>query len=552
MARGIPVLSSTVFHEPIGDCGSAASEAAAGAPGNTGGSNTSEAVRRHEVMTANRRLAVIGMIRHSRAMVFVMLSPVIGDQLYWRARYSKQLGEFVPPKFSLTEGSIPRALLAFALPILFGNVLQSINGSVNAIWVGKYLGEAALAAVGNSNVVMFLLFGVLFGFSMASTIMVAQCVGAKNIAEAKRVVGTSAVFFLGLSLAMSSMGFALAQLLVAWLRTPPDALPLALTYMRIIFLALPFMGGLFFLMAVLRGAGDSRTPFVYLFMSVALDIALNPLLIFGWGPVPRLGIAGSALATLIAQALSFFALVLHLYRTKHFLCIHRGELHLFKVDWTLVRLLVSKGIPMGLQMFVVSSSMVALTSLVNRFGSDETAAFTAAMPLWNYVQMPALAIGAAASSMAAQNVGAGKWDRVGKVATTGVMFNLLIGGSLIAIIYLLNRHALGLVLPANGAALDISAHLNAIVVWSFALFGTSIVLYGVVRATGAVIPPLIMLAISLWLLRVPFAYWMLDRWQADAIWWSFPLSSMASMLLSIAYYRFGGWRKVRLGLARPR
>ena len=166
----------------------------------------------------------------------------------------------MPPKHSLTEGSIAPALFAFSLPILFGNVLQSVNGSVNAIWVGKFLGEASLAAVGNANVVMFLLFGVLFGFSMAATIMVAQCVGAKNIAEAKRVVGTSAVFFLGLSLFMSLAGFALAQFLVTWLRTPPDALPFALVYMRIIFLALPLMGGLFFLMGVLRGAGDSKTP----------------------------------------------------------------------------------------------------------------------------------------------------------------------------------------------------------------------------------------------------------------------------------------------------
>jgi putative MATE family efflux protein len=481
-----------------------------------------------------------------------MLPPWAMTMNYTGMPVFPQSGELVSPKFSLTEGSIPRALLAFSLPILFGNVLQSINGSVNAIWVGKYLGEASLAAVGNSNVVMFLLFGVMFGFSMASTIMVAQCIGAKNIAEAKRVVGTSAVFFLGLSLTMSLIGLALAHLLVTWLGTPPDALPLALAYMRIIFLALPFMGGLFFLMAVLRGAGDSRTPFVYLFMSVVLDIALNPLLIFGWGPVPRLGIGGSALATLIAQALSFFALVAHLYRTKHFLCIRRNELSLFKVDWMLVRLLVTKGIPMGLQMFVVSSSMVALMSFVNRFGSEETAAFNAAMQLWNYVQMPALAIGAAVSSMAAQNVGAGKWDRVGKVAMTGVMFNFLIGGSLILIIYALNKHALGLFLPANGAALNISAHLNAIVMWSFALFGTSIVLYGVVRATGAVIPPLIMLVISLWLLRVPFAYLMLKRWQADAIWWSFPVSSMTSMLLSIAYYRFGGWRKDRMGVANVR
>jgi Na+-driven multidrug efflux pump len=97
--------------------------------------------------------------------------------------------------------------------------------------------------------------------------------------------------------------------------------------------------------------------------------------------------------------------------------------------------------------------------------------------------------------------------------------------------------------------LSISAHLNGIVLWSFILFGTSMVMFGVVRATGAVMAPLIMLAISLWLIRVPFAYWMLDRWQADAIWWSFPLASVMSMLMSIAYYRFGGWRKTRMGVA---
>jgi putative MATE family efflux protein len=457
----------------------------------------------------------------------------------WDSLISINYTPAVQAKFSLTEGSIPRALLRFSLPILFGNVLQSINGSVNAVWVGKYLGEAAFAAAANSNVVMFLLFGVMFGFSMASTVMVAQCVGAKNIAEAKRVVGTSAVFFLGLSLAMSAAGLALAHPLLELLNTPPDALPLAIAYMRIIFLALPFMGGLFFLMAVLRGAGDSRTPFIYLSLSVGLDILLNPLLIFGWGPVPRLGIAGSALATLIAQGVSFFALVLHLYRRHHFLCIRRDELRLFLVDWPLVRLLVTKGIPMGLQMIVVSSSMVTLTSLVNRFGSLETAAYSAAMQLWNYVQMPALAIAAAVSSMVAQNVGAGKWNRVERVTMTGVAFNFLVGGTLIAIVYLLNRQALGLFLPPDG---------TAIVIWSYAFFRMSMVLFGAVRATGAVMAPLLMMVVSLWCVRVPFAYWMLDRWHADAIWWSFPLASLCSIVMATGYYRFGGWRKVRFGV----
>jgi putative MATE family efflux protein len=452
----------------------------------------------------------------------------------------------------LTEGSIARALLVFCLPILLGNVLQTINGSVNAIWVGRYLGEAAFAAAGNVNIVIFLLFGVMFGLSMATTVMVAQCMGARNLAEAKRVVGTSAVFFLGVSLALSVSGAALAPLLLAWLHTPPDALAPALAYMRIIFFALPFMGGLFFLMAALRGAGDSRTPFIYLAIAVVLDIVLNPVLIFGLGPIPRLGIAGSATATLIAQGTSFVALVVHLYRTHHPLCIRRGELRLFVVEWKLVRLLVSKGIPMGLQMFVVSSSMLALTSLVNRFGSQETAAFSAALQLWNYVQMPAMAIGAAVSSMAAQNVGAGKWDRVGRVALTGVVFNVLSGGALIGILYWLNLDALGLFLAPGGEAIHIAAHLNDVVLWSFVLFGMSMVLFGVVRATGAVMAPLIMLVISLWCIRVPFAYWMVGRWQADAIWWSFPIASLASVAMAAAYYRFGGWRKVDLGIAHAR
>lgn len=440
----------------------------------------------------------------------------------------------------------------FSLPILVGNVLQSVNGSVNAIWVGRYLGEAAFAAAGNSNVILFLLFGVMFGFSMASTVMIGQCMGAKNISEAKRVVGTSAVFFLLLSLSMSVLGSVLAHRLVQWMHSPPDVAPLALDYMRIIFLALPFMGGVFFVMSALRGAGDSRTPFVFLCLSVLLDIGLNPLFIFGWGPVPRFGIAGSALATLVAQATALSAMVVYLYRTGNILCIRRDELHLLRVDWRLVRVLVSKGTPMGLQMFVVSSSMIALTSLVNRFGSQETAAFNAALQLWNYVQMPALAISAAVSSMAAQNVGAGRWDRVALATRSGVLFNVLSGGALVTIIYLVNRQALGLFLPADSPSIDIAVHVNVVTLWSFVFFGISMVLYGAVRATGAVMAPLVMLALALWGIRVPFAYWMVDRWAADAIWWSFPLATAASVSMSYGYYRWGGWRKLSLGVVPVR
>ena len=446
----------------------------------------------------------------------------------------------------LTQGRIGPTLVCFALPVLAGNVLQSLNGSVNSIWVGHYLGEAALTATANANTILFFLLGTVFGIGMAATILIGQAIGARDIDRAKRVVGTSADFFFGLAALVSLLGYAIAPQLLGLIRMPADALPLALAYLRIIFLALPFLFGYSFLMMVLRGAGDARTPFLFLLLSVGLDIALNPLLIFGWGPLPRLGIAGSATATLVANAVSLAALLAHLYRRGHFLALRRGDGPYLRPDPAILRALVGKGLPMGLQMVVISLSMIVMYSLVNGFGSQTTAAFGACMQLWNYIQMPSFAIMAAASSMAAQNVGAGLWQRVHGVARSGVAVNVLLTGGLVALVYAFDRAGLGLFLPGDSVALAIGQHVNATVVWSFVFFGVSMVLAGVVRATGAVVPPLLILFVALWLVRIPFAYALLPHWGADAVWWSFPLGSLVSLLLTVAYYRYGGWRQTHM------
>ena len=450
------------------------------------------------------------------------------------------------PNHALTQGAIGKTLFVFTLPILAGNVLQSLNGSVNAIWIGHGLGEAALAAASNANTILFFLLGAVFGVGMAATILVGQSIGANNLDQAKRAVGTSLVFFVAVSAVIALTGLALAEPLMSWMRMPVEAKPLAIAYLRIIFLAVPFIYLLTFIGMSLRGAGDSRTPFVFLVVNVVLDIILNPLFIFGFGPVPRMGIAGSATATLIATMLSLIGVIVFLYRSKHFLRIRRDELHYLKIDPTILKSLITKGLPMGLQMIVMSTSMIAMISLVNSFGAHTTAAYGACFQLWNYIQMPSIAVGMAASSMAAQNVGAGLWDRVNKVAMTGLAYNVLLTGTLVLIVYLFNRGALGLFLPADGDAIEIAQHINHIAVWSFILFGISFVLAGVVRSTGAVIPPLIILLIALWVVRIPFAYSFVGSWGADAIWWSFPLGSSVSMVLSALYYRYGGWRKARM------
>jgi putative MATE family efflux protein len=446
----------------------------------------------------------------------------------------------------LTSGSIPKTLMLFALPILLGNVLQSINGSINAVWIGKFLGAAALTGANNSNIVMFLLLGAVFGITMASTILIAQAVGAQQPEEAKRITGTSATFFFVLSIAFSLGGYFASPYILHWMGTPADAEVYGTAYLRVMFVALPASYAFFFINAALRGAGDSKTPFQFLVLSVVLDVALNPLFIFGLGPIPALGIAGSALATLVSQCVALAAILRHVYKIKHPLAIHVGEGAMLKIDWSIIRSIVTEGIPMGLQMIVLSSSMVLFLRVVNRFGSDTAAAFAADMQLWNYVQMPALALGAAVSAMAAQNIGAGHWHRVSQIAKYAVLFNLLLTGVPVVLLYLSESYSIGVFLPAGSPALDIAIHVNHIILWSFPLFGISMVLSGVVRAAGAVMVPLVILVIALLVVRAPLAEYSVTHWGADGVWWSFSISAIIAATLSVLYYLQGSWRTAKM------
>lgn len=442
----------------------------------------------------------------------------------------------------LTEGPIAKTLFFFSLPMLLGNVLQSLNGTINSIWVGKFLGEAALTAASNGNLIMFFLLSSIFGVTMAATILIGQSVGAQDAAGAKRIVGTSTVFFFGLSFIVGLAGLLLSPTILVALNTPAESLEMAIIYTRIVFIGIPFMFGYNYIMTVLRGSGDSKTPFYFLLLSVALDIALNPLLIFGFGPIPAMHIAGSALAMVIAQCVSLVCIVIYLYKKKYFLRITGSELYLLKPDFSIIWVLIRKGVPMGLQMIVVTSSAIALMNLVNGFGVEAAAAYTAANNLSSYVQMPALALGAAVSSFAAQNIGAGKWDRVRRMAWIGILFNLLMTGGLVALIYIFNRQALLMFLPSTGEAVDLGIRINAITLWSFVLFGMMNVYTGVVRATGAVMIPLLITAVSLWGIRIPLAYWFIDDYGLDAVWWSFPVAFIISLAAIIIYYRFGSWK----------
>ena len=445
----------------------------------------------------------------------------------------------------LTEGPIAKTLFVFSLPILLGNVLQTLNGSINSIWVGRLLGETALAATSNANFLMFFLISAIFGISMASVILLGQNLGAQRIQEAKKVVGTSTSFFFILSIITGALGVTFSPLILELLNTPEEAMEMAVIYTRIMFAGTPLMFGFNLIMAVMRGAGDSKTPFWFLLLSTVIDIVLNPLLILGYGPFPEMGIAGSATAALIAQFISLILLMIRLYAKQYFLRITWKELHLLRMQWRIIKLTIQKGIPMGLNMVVVSLANLLLIHIVNGFGAEATAAFGISGQISSYVQMPALAIGGAVTSMAAQNIGAGRWDRVNRITGVGIGFNVLLTGAVVLILLVFNREAVSLFVE-DGGAIEIGMHINNVTLWSFIIFGIFNVMAGVVRSAGAVMVPMIISFIALMIIRIPLASVLGDYYGLDAVWWSFPASFAAAALLNALYYKFGGWRKAKL------
>lgn len=450
----------------------------------------------------------------------------------------------------LTKGSIGKTLLAFALPTLVSSILQSLNGTVNAIWIGRFLGESALAATSNSNMIMFLLMAFVFGFGMASTVLIGQAFGRHDIDGARRVMGTAIGSFVFVAFLIAVLGWFFSPALLKLLATPADAAPLALAYLRVIFIAMPGILILVLLMMGMRGAGDAMTPLLAMLVAVILDSGLNPVFILGLGPAPRLGIAGSATATVIANYAALIGLIAFMYARDLPLRLKGRELAYLIPDKAILRTIVVKGIPMGLQMIVISASALALIGLVNREGVDTTAAFGVAMQLWTYLQMPAMALGAAVSAMAAQNIGAGRWDRVSSITLSGVVQALLITGVLVLLLAIADKPALALFLGSSSPALPIARHIQLLATWSFLLMGTTMVIFGTVRANGAVIGPLIILAIGLVPVRLGFALGAYPWLKADALWLSFPVSSLANIGMAIGFYLHGGWKKARMEVGR--
>ncbi len=445
----------------------------------------------------------------------------------------------------LTEGPVAKTLLLFALPALGGNILQSMNGTISSIYLGRLIGENALAASTVSQMISFLLFSSIFGLAMAATILIGQSMGRRDIAEVRRTLGAATGIFIIAGIAVSVLGFVFTTEMLQVLSTPQAAFADAYVFLRMGFAAMPFIFVTVLLQSALRGTGDAMTPLYSTILNVVLSVILNPIFILGLGPIPAMGVAGAALAGVIANLACLVFLVARIYEKDLPLRLRGPEWRLLIPDFAHLKPILSIGVPMGLSMIIMASSQLVMMGPINAQGVDTVAAFGALNNLWSYVQMPAFAVGSAVSAMAAQNIGAGRWDRIGEIAKAGSGVNLLMTAVLVAAITVVDKQLLGLFLGPDSPAIPIARHIGHIVGWTFLLMGVTMVLTSVMRANGAALVPLLLLINATVVFRLGFGLGFYPTYGAEAIWWSSVVSAVVSILQTGIYYKWGKWRNLK-------
>ncbi|MBP1097295.1 MATE family efflux transporter [Bradyrhizobium diazoefficiens] len=431
--------------------------------------------------------------------------------------------------------------LRFLAPLMLSNALQSLFGTVSNVYLGQMIGVDALAAVSAFFPVMFFLFAFVMGLSTGATVLIGQAFGAGEHGRIKIVVGTTLAVGLLLSISLALVGGLFSRPLMMALATPTDILDQASAYARVMLLTMP-LGFVFLLMtAMIRGVGDGLTPLLALALSTAIGLILTPMLIRGAFGLPAAGITSPAWAAAIANVLTLIVLALYLLRKKHALAPDAALLRHLRLNGAVLGKVLGIGLPSAIGMVVMAVAELVLLGLVNGFGSDATAAYGAVNQVMGYTQFTAMSISIAVSILGAQAVGGGDRGRLDGIVRTGLAFNLVLTGGLVALIYLAPRAVLGIFIT-DGAVLDLAKELLTIALWSSVPFGLATVFSGAMRAAGVALTPMLLSIFAILAIELPAAVILSRAIGLKGVWAAYPIVFCAMFVLQMGYYLLV-WRK---------
>lgn len=438
----------------------------------------------------------------------------------------------------LTVGKEHVQIFYFAVPMLFGNLFQQLYNVVDSVVVGKFLGDDALAAVGASFPIIFLLISLIIGFTIGGSITVSQFFGAKQYDKVRISVDTINIVIMVASLVMGALGIIFSDQIFMLIDLPEEVIPDASIYLRIYLLGLPFLFGFSNISALLRGVGDSQTPLYFLIFSTLLNIVLDLFFVAGLG----YGIASVALATVISQALGLVLAAIW---------IRKNDMLRFRIRGMVFdKIIFNKsqriGLPSGIQHVLFSLGMLALFGIVNKFGVKVIAGYSAAMRLDSLAIMPAMNLSGALSTFVGQNMGAGKFERIGRGLRATLVMSTGISVAITAIMFFFGETLMKM-FSSDPEVIRYGVEYLVIVSSFYFVFSALFSVNAVMRGAGDMIVPMIITLISLWLIRIPFANYFMDTLGEKAVWWSAPVGWTMGLLLSFLYYYNGRWkRKFRL------
>ena len=434
-----------------------------------------------------------------------------------------------------------RAYVAFLMPMMLSNILQALFGTINGIYLGQMIGVDALAAVSIFFPVMFFFISFIIGLGAGSSVLIGQAWGARATSKVKTIAGTTLMLTLigGCVIAVGGGLFA-RQLMVA-LATPPNVLDAATNYARIMMITMPATFTFLLATSMMRGVGDTVTPLWALAISTLIGLVVTPALIRGWFGLPQLGVASAAVASTVSSIVTLLWLGMHMRHIDHPLAPDAVLFRAMRFDRELLGKVLRIGLPTAVQLVVMSLAEIVLLGIVNRFGSDATAAYGAVNQVLGYVQFPAISIAITASIFAAQAIGAGHTERIGTIVRTGMWLNLLLTGGLVVLGYLLSRIIIGLFITSP-QVLDLAQTLLFIVLWSTVPFGMAGVFSGTMRASGTVFMPTLLSILAIVGVEVPVAVVLSHRIGVEGVWIAYPAAFCTMMVLQMAFYRLV-WRK---------
>jgi putative MATE family efflux protein len=402
--------------------------------------------------------------------------------------------------------------------------------------VGRYVGKEALAAVGTSFPVIFLMIALALGIGMGANVLIAQYYGAKDNEKIRLTIDTAYISLFVVGVALSVIGYFTANPVLRLLNVPADVFDQASEYLRIIYIGLILAFGYNTVGGILRGLGDSMTPLFMLIASTIINIVLDLLFVrrFGWG------VAGVAWATVIAQGISFVGSVIFLNRTHDVL--KTDFLHL-KFNRKIFKEIFRIGLPSGIQQALVSLGIMVMTAIVNGFGTIVLAGFSVASRIDSFVAMPAMNIGMALSSFTGQNMGAGEKKRVSRGFHAALIIGLGITLVLSAAIFFFGDRLIALFTPNEADVIAVGHEYLRIIAIFYFLFTIMFIANGVIRGAGEAMVPMISTLTAMWVVRIPCAIIFAKLWGTIGIWYAMPVGWLIGTIIALVYYKSGRWMK---------